>query len=132
MMKERLSWIPLSHRKNITLPKVVVEPDVGQPYGGYYLPGSNTLVAVQQDKENLSSTFAHEYRHHIQYELNLYQNMAVELKFNLSYENMIVDFFNRSPAEMDALLFEHKYAKSEINDWWLNHLLNQKAKNVKP
>jgi len=59
--------------------------------------------------------------------------MFVRCNFSLTYEDMIVDYFNRSPAEMDALLFEHKYAKSEINDWWLNHLINQrKTKNVKP
>ena len=132
MKTERLSWIPLSHRKNITLPKVVFEENIDQPYGGYYIPGSNTLVAVQRDDERTESTLAHEFRHHIQYELNLYPNTFVACNFELSYENMIVEYFNSSKAEMDALLFEFKYAKSDINDWWLNHLLKQKAKNVKP
>lgn len=126
-MKERLTWIPLSQRKNISSIDVIIEPFDNQVYGGYYRPGSRKLVVVEKPPwawdDDFAATIAHEYRHHIQYELSLFKRISSKIRTDLSYEKQIAWYFNTFPWEMDALLFEYKHAKSNTNDWWLNHLV---------
>lgn len=120
-----LNWLPTSSLKNITRPQVVLEPNVGQQYQGYYTAGTNQLVVVECDCEKqLASIIAHEFRHHTQYELNTYfsPNGSV-LDFALEYEEMIRVYFQTQPWELDALLYEHKLAPTELNTWWLYELV---------
>lgn len=120
------NWLPLSDRKNITVPTVYVEEFDNQPYGGYYQFDLKHpyIVVVDNPDYKIDSVLAHEFRHHIQAELGQHRNlMGSHLRWDLSYEEMIRVYFRTHPSEMDALLYEHKLAKSELNDWWLNHLV---------
>ena len=120
-----LNWLPLSDRKNITKPKVVVEDFNNQTYGGYYVPGSNTIVVVDWPGIVIESVLAHEFRHHIQYELNQYTCKDGSIQYlDLDYRSSIRKYFRTQPHEYDALLYEVKHAKWDQNNWWLNHLVN--------
>ena len=129
-MNERMSWfnwLPLSDRKNIDIPRVYVEEYDNQFYGGYYQfdEKNSYIVVVDRPDAVIESVLAHEFRHHIQAVLNqhYYQSDATILSNDVPYEQMIRTYFRTQPNEFDALLYEHKYAKSELNDWWLNHLV---------
>lgn len=124
-----VNWLPLSHRKNISQVKVIVEDDVGQSYGGYYTPGSKILVAVYRSHGggSLEATIAHEYRHHIQYETNNISLKIVSFNTNTTYEKAIRQYYRSSLSELDALVYEYKYAKSDLNEWWLKELVDDKG-----
>ena len=124
---ELLTWLPNSLLKGVKdIPTIEIVEDTGQNYGGYYTHGSNNLVVVYNEDypENVASTIAHEFCHHLQYE-----NVREELpgsQFNIidnNYELSIRHYFKKYWWEMEALLFEHKYAKSYLNDWWLRKLV---------
>jgi hypothetical protein len=122
-----LNFLPLSHRKGISMPKVVFEPFNNQGYGGYYLP--NIVVVVEPPpwafEDKTDAVLAHEFRHHTQYVTgscpSVYKGSSLD--FSLDYEQMVTKYFKTYPHEMDALLYEVKYAKSEISDWWLRKLV---------
>ena len=120
------NWLPLSDRKNISIPNVYIEEYSEQPYGGYY-QGDSThpyIVVVDGPDTRIESVLAHEFRHHIQAELNqCYSPHGSSFRTDLPYEDSIRLFFRTQQFEMDALLYEHRYAKTELNDWWLNHLV---------
>lgn len=113
-----LNFLPLSYRKNVTLPKVIIEPNIGQNYGGYYL--DNTIVAVET--ETIAATLAHEFRHHLQHYYG-YQTVIIEITdSDIKYDNynkFIRSYFRRSWSEMDALLFEYKLTPNWLNTLWL-------------
>ena len=120
-----LCWLPNSFLKGLTIPDIYVEEEANQNYSGYYEfeDGIGHLVIVEN--EHYASTLAHELRHHWQRTVgNLDQSSAWDP--NLTYEDAIVKYFRTQSWEMDALLFEHKYAKDEINDYWIG-LLNEKS-----
>lgn len=124
-----LNFIPLSYRKNVTLPRVVIEPKLYQSYGGYYSEG--VIVAVEGDY--IEATLAHEFRHHLQdyYGCNTVP-VSISEKDN-SYENypfFIRKYFRASWSEMDALLFETKIAPSPINKYWLKGLVTPAVLDV--
>lgn len=118
-----INWLPLSHRKNISSVKVVYEPYNGQNYGGYYIVGSRKLVVVET--EDIQASIAHEFRHHIQYELNTHPSVILGSVFNskLPYKVAIAQYYKLYTHELDALLYEYKYAKNYINEWWLKGLV---------
>lgn len=122
------SWLPLSERKNIVLPTIAVEPNEGQPYGGLYYSDYNHIVVVDYgDEKQMVATLAHEFRHACQRQLNQKAcTSSSKSQATLPYELMINSYFNKHEHEMDALLFEYKHAKCELNDWWLNHLVSCK------
>lgn len=124
-----INWLPLSHRKNISQVKVIIEDDIGQPYSGYYAIGTKTLVAVYRNLGggSLESTIAHEFRHHVQYETNNISLKVVSFNTNITYEKAIRQYFRSSLSELDALIYEHKYAKSDLNEWWLKELVDDKG-----
>lgn len=104
------------------MPKVILEPDVGQNYGGYY--SDNIIVAVYTD--NIAATLAHEFRHFLQ---DYYGHTLVPVGISASdmeydnYNKFIRRYFNSSWSEMDALRFEHKVAPSIVNKFWLEGLV---------
>lgn len=122
------SWLPLSLRKGISLPKIIYEESIGQNYGGYFTRGIREIHIVENEKLT-ASTIAHEFCHYLQY----FDNRIIDLKNagssiwnmkkNESYEDSITRFFNTNPCEMEALLFEYKYAKSWLNEWWYKQLI---------
>jgi hypothetical protein len=118
-MKE-LNWLPLSDRKNIRTIPVVFEENFGQEYGGYY--DGTKIVAVES--ETVAATLAHEFRHHIQRELNIRHSVDGSVwRSDLPYEEAITVYFRNQVHEFDALLYEYRVVKSELNDYWLNHLV---------
>lgn len=123
-----ITWLPLSHRKNITAPKIVMEEYTGQLYGGYYDVVKKLIVAVfnpDWGEQELVSILAHEYRHHVQNELGMYKQLNSFIRTDLEYEKQIKWYFNTFDWEMDALVYQNKYAKSETSDWWLRKLVKQ-------
>lgn len=124
-----INWLPLSHRKNISQVKISYERNIGQNYGGYYTPKYNKIVVVEQlcDKE-VSSIIAHEFRHHTQWELKIVPFIIVPINSeNLSYSKAIRKYFRSSISELDALIYQHKYAKTDCCDWWLKELVDDKG-----
>ncbi len=117
-----LSWLPLSERKNITLPKVIFEDYCSQGYGGYQL--ENTLVVVLEDEENIPATIAHEYKHYQQY-INgiIFPPSRIGLFKKHSYNKAIRMYFRTQRHEMEALLFQERVAKSKVGSFWLKGLV---------
>ncbi len=127
MERESFSWIPLSHRKNITLPKVIIEDYSNQEYGGVYYSSDQLIIALSQpnedDEKYLAATLTHEFRHHIQYSLGIKHTKPTILNYSVPYEDMIKTYFRNSISEFDALLFEYKHARCSLNEWWLRELV---------
>lgn len=119
-----LNFIPLSYRKNVTLPKVIFEPKLEQLYGGYYNPNTQTIVVVEDDNNYTDSTLAHEYRHHLQH---YYGHTMSSAKITDSiYENynlFIRNYFRNSWSEMDALIFQVKISPRDYCKFWLKGLV---------
>lgn len=118
------NWLPLSHRKNISTPKLIVEEYTGQLYGGYYC--NNKIIAVfnpDWGEKDFISTLAHEFRHHIQVQLGMYKGFGSYIRTDLEYEKQINWYFNTFPWEMDALEYQNKFAKCDVSDWWLRKLV---------
>jgi len=119
-----LNFIPLSYRKNVVMPKVILEPDVGQNYGGYYDTEEKNIVAVETT--NIASTLAHEFRHFLQ-DYYGHTLAAIEISnSDVEYDNynaFIRRYFRSSWSEMDALRFENKIAPSKVNKFWLKGLV---------
>ena len=125
-MSSCLSWLPNSELKGFNLPKVVYEDPSTQGYSGYYEHGSGRLVVVYNDDSNqLASTIAHEYRHYIQYHRVGPKPLGGVLGLfdKHSYNKAIRLYFRLMWWELDALLFQHKYAPSHISRFWLNGLV---------
>jgi hypothetical protein len=104
--------------------KVIYESE-NSNYSGYYSYGSQELVITEG--ELVASTIAHELRHYMQYQV--YPDMpgsdwaTCYTEANYDYENAIQEYFLTQPTELDALIFEFKFAKTEINEWWLRKLV---------
>jgi hypothetical protein len=104
------------------MPKVIIEPYIGQNYGGYY--SDNCIVAVETD--NIAAALAHEFRHFLQ---DYYGHTLVAINIRDSdmeyynYNRFIRKYFHSSWSEMDALQFERKIAPSPLNKFWLEGLV---------
>jgi hypothetical protein len=113
-----LNFLPLSYRKNVTMPTVIIQPNTGQNYDGYY--SNNTIVAVEN--EYIDSILAHEFRHHLQHYYGcqsvIIQITDEDVKY-VNYDKFIRKYFRSSWSEMDALLFEHKITPNWVNTLWL-------------
>lgn len=122
------NWLPLSDRKNLDMPAVIIEPWNGN-YGGYYEydpynPKQKPVICiVESDEKTMANVIAHEFRHHMQHMLNQRVSAPTVLDFSLEYEPMITKYFRTSISELDALLYSIKLAKTEVTDWWLNELV---------
>ena len=120
MRNTDINWLPNHLLKNIPDVKVIYEEDIGQSYGGYYEYGSNILTIVEG--VNNASTIAHEFRHFLQDDKGLLKDGSI-WKVTGTYEESVHKYFWSYWWEMDALLFQYKYAKTEYTDWWLNKLV---------
>jgi len=121
-MTTELTWIPLSLRKNVTLPKVVIEESIGQNYGGYYIRETKCIVAVES--EAIATTIAHEYKHHLQYTGGTLQEPTDWNKLSdIGYNKAIRSYFRNNRSEMEALIFQEKYAPSIVGRFWLKGLV---------
>jgi hypothetical protein len=123
------SWLPNSLLKDIELPKIYWEVEADQYYGGYYNNENKYMVIVENENQYLS-TIAHEFMHHLQ---NI-QGRKIDNIFHfgklsyrkMSYEDQIKKYFRTNPDEYEALLFENKMVKTDLNDWWLRRLVHEK------
>jgi hypothetical protein len=116
-----INWLPLSDRKNLDQVRVVYEYPTGQNYGGYYNHTKNIIVIVyNNDIRHEASILAHEYRHHIQRQLNIVNDTVIHPRQDIEYQRMIRRYFRTSPSEYDALLYQNKVAKSELSQEWLH------------
>jgi chromosomal replication initiation ATPase DnaA len=112
------------------MPLVIIEP-WSDEYGGYYtydptnFKQKPVICVVESDEKTMANVIAHEFRHHIQHMLNQHCTKPIALDFSLEYNTMITKYFRSSESEMDALLYSVKYAKTEVTDWWLNHLVKE-------
>ena len=122
MRNADINWLPNHLLKNIPDVKVIYEESVGQSYGGYYTYGSNEIVVVADGTEQ--STIAHEFRHFLQYNKGLLKDEEGSIwKMIGTYEESIHKYFWSYWWEMDALLFQYKYSKDEVTEWWLKKLV---------
>lgn len=115
------SWLPHSLLKGISrpLPKIVyVHNDTAS---GWYDTTKN-IIAICDDYA-VPSTIAHEFKHFLQYLGPKKLTVLSWAKIKLPYEQSIRFYFRNSWSEMDALLFECKYAKNDVNYWWLKKLV---------
>lgn len=77
------------------------------------------IVIGIAEPENIAETIAHEWRHHWQ----LHNGMPfdnVRWQADKPYEHAIREYFLRSKAEMDALLFSRKVAPNDMTLEWLD------------
>lgn len=121
-----INWLPLSDRKNIRTVRFQFEKFVGQNYSGWYSFERNLISIVEVPCERrMASIIAHEYRHHIQREIRNVPIVNVQPRVSsyASYETDIKWYFNNSPSEYDALLYENRVAKSDLSEFWLKHCL---------
>ena len=121
-MSSDIRWLPLSLRKNIDTPRVIYEP-YNDEYGGYHVEGTKDLVVVE-DEIQAHSTIAHEYCHYLQYirgATGKDNNMQMFSKF--SYNKAIRLYFRTMRWEMEALLFQDKYAPTDVTRFWLRALV---------
>ena len=120
-MNTDITWLPNHLLKDIDLPKVIIEEYKGQSYSGYYRDGTKKLIVVETS--TIVSTIAHEFCHYLQYTKNTLTKNNTSFFIEDTYEKSIKKFFRNDISEYEALLFEHKYAKDWLNDWWLRKLV---------
>lgn len=133
-MNSDYRWLPNSFLKQIPF---FPEIEFGIPHincGGYYCSPSKTypkgLIFVNTDnEERIASTIAHELRHHWQ-QFNFVKDSISSGIFygkyfhRVEYNEFIKMYFTKFKTEEDALRFEFKVAKEDINEYWLKGLLN--------
>ena len=93
-----------------------------QLYGDYLVrPSRGTILAADYGEAMpLAGTIAHEFRHHWQKWKGIkFDGMGWANQKGKSYTEAIVEYFLGSVTEMDALLFELKYAHCDESEWRL-------------
>lgn len=120
-----ITWLPNSLLKDIPEVKVLYVEDVGQSYGGFYAYNSRILEIVYTDDTiyTMESAIAHEFCHFIQEVEGRQDNSPIKWEIKGTYADSINHFFHRSENEMEALLWQNKYAKDESSEWWLRKLV---------
>jgi hypothetical protein len=127
------SWLPNSVRKQVPyLPEIIFGDDFGA--SGYYLSpteknprGLIVICDAAMNEDALSSTIAHEFRHHWQM-FNFGMPKKIEYSWShlyktLGYEQAIVRYFNEQEHERDALIFEYTTCKNEYTEYWVKKIL---------
>jgi hypothetical protein len=136
-----LNWIR-NVDKSLVMPEVVFssidwcggfyhEPKAGEEVfiDGNYYPLDYGLIEVSEsnnpDIQELASTIAHEWRHHWQicHGYKTIYSFIWPRQFEVDdYDGLLVNYFTKNHHEMDALLFQRKYAS--IHDEWEKLLYN--------
>lgn len=127
------------HDKSLLFPKIVYSSceDVGGYYieperceyeiDGSFVDASKGIIVVSTLwPDSIDSTITHEWRHHWQrFNWGSFPEWPWALGNDDSYEESIKQYF-RAPHELDALLFEYKYARNEeTNDYWYGLLAGE-------
>lgn len=101
-----LSFIPLSLRKGLPTPDIVMvdDPTTHNGYGGYYDPVAQQIV-VASGCDDVETVLAHEWRHHWQLHAG-WTGRQPPFDISADYWREVVRVFSFSPREHDALLFE--------------------------
>jgi hypothetical protein len=129
------SWLPISVLKQVPyFPKLIFE-DIKEAAGYYLSPHKEHprgLISISSyfADQMYSSTLAHEFRHHWQvfnFGLNSRRLDWYNIYSKYEYERAICLYFNANPDERDALLFEYKYAKCDVNEYWVKDILKWKG-----
>jgi hypothetical protein len=117
--------------KDVQLPELIFEDDTDLPYSGMYRnyhgnPKDNRIEIVDYDDSFTASSIAHEFCHHLQYlrygfSLNSsWEHLSEHFD---TYEEAIKYYFLLQPREMEALIYQNKYAKTDLIEWWLRKLV---------
>lgn len=118
------SWLPSSAVVGVILPTIIYDAsDVGIDCSGFYTPSEQSITVREFDKTLIPSVISHEFMHHLQNINGTLNPVGARLDPNLNYEESIKQYFTTSINEYEALLFEHKFTKSWLNDWWLRKLV---------
>lgn len=123
------SWLPNSVLAGVVLPSLCfVEPDdlIVESQGYYSHDEQKITVGIFDDDEygdTMASTMAHEFMHHRQLMSGISLENPSQFDDGVSYNEGISRFFNADPREYEALIFEVKVAKNNLNDWFLNKLV---------
>ncbi len=117
-----LTWIPLSLRKNIELPKIVYHNKNDQ-YGGYFIRGTKEIIVTEYEPQ-VPATIVHEYCHYLQDIKGILPNGSDTSMFQkYSYNKAIRLYFRTQWWEMEALLLEHRIHATEVSKFWLEALV---------
>jgi len=125
---ETFNWLPHSHIKGLPLPKVYLG-QYNPQFSGVYYVDSNEIIVTESpnypEEKYITAILVHEIRHAQQRYFNLVKWVKGGSKWEpeLGYEKAITKYFRTQQHEFDALFYEHKYAKTDINDWWLKELV---------
>lgn len=120
-MDERFTWVPLSLRKNIDLPSVTYKNLT--ECAGYYTSGTKDLI-ISTNCWYPKATIAHEFKHYIDYTNGVtLDGFGIHLFKKYSYNKAIRLYFRARNYELAALLFEYKYARTPLNEFWLKALV---------
>lgn len=125
-----INWIR-KYDKSLPLPELVFcnTWDIG---GGYYRPTDakvlhfnqrtidnkhGTILINPDFPDNFESVIAHEWRHHWQYHKGLRNPLDYTL-WNPSgdWKSDVFHYFTEDRFEFDALMFERKFAPSDLNE----------------
>ena len=121
-----LNWLPNSLLKSIPTPEIYTVSTAD--YGGCYYhiceEYKRGRIILTEDYFN-PGTIAHEWRHCWQ-ENNgsIGSSDWGQHASDKSYKEAIVSYFTEQPHEMDALLFELKYAPNDGNLQWWEWIIN--------
>lgn len=133
-----LRWLA-RYDKAIPLPRLAYEP-LDDAQGYFYSPQRDVvalngreydlargLIVVDPVSADIGSTLAHEWRHLWQFHRGD-QGRSVSwdvCEQGRSYRDAIVEFFRRTPAELDALLFEVRHAPNDSNLEWYEWIIKR-------
>lgn len=124
------------HDKSLSMPVIVhtpldeasgyyYEPHRGElEFDGKFYPGDKGIIVVSTNyPELIDSTITHEWRHHWQ-RFNKGECPYWPWQPLDDYEQSIRDYF-KVWHEWDALMFEYRFARNELNDYWVGLLQSQ-------
>ena len=123
------SWLPNSLLKGVSLPTIEIVENLD--YSAlYYSETGHIVVCYDPSSAFFASSIVHELCHHIQHcnGRSADQRSYVTWDYlygtlGLSYEDSIRFFYLMNPTEMEALLFENKYALNDISEYQLRKLV---------
>lgn len=118
-----IKWLPNSFLKGLDRVNITITTE--DHCSGYY-DSQRNLIAISEivDDYDVGGTIAHELRHHWQYSKfgppkNYITWQSLQ---HLEYKEAIARYFLSNKIEMDALLFEYKVARGELNTYFMDIL----------
>lgn len=138
-----IHWLTDKYR-HIPIPQVVIEPWPGFNVGGaYYKPfegcinfrstradAKNGIIFVNTahtpETDGFASCLAHEFRHHLQH-IRGYKTPSDWISTG-NYQQDIINYFNKYWWEMNALLFENKFAPIDMSLMWYEWIIHDRER----